>query len=364
MALVYTEDQTLLKDSAAGFFQEKSPITAFRALRDQADETGYAPALWSEMAEMGFTSLLLSEDEGGTGFGYTGAGIVTEEMAKTLTPSPFFASAIVGVEILKACSSDLLEDVATGAKIATLAVDETGHFNPAATRLKAVKQGDGWQLSGMKTFVPDGHVADHILVLADCGEGQLSLFHVAKGSPNLITDRTSMADSRNWAKLTFEGTPATLVAEDGIGILAPTLDKANCILAAELLGLSQAAFDMTTAYLKERKQFGKIIGTFQGLQHRASHLFSEIEVTRSMILTALQAIDAGADTVPILASAAKARACKTAELATNEAIQMHGGIGMTDEYDVGFFIKRARAVQNLYGGYSYHVDRFASLNGY
>ncbi|WND01716.1 acyl-CoA dehydrogenase family protein [Temperatibacter marinus] len=364
MALVYNEDQTLLKESAVGFFKERSPITAFRSLRDKRDETGYDSDLWSEMAEMGFTSLLLSEEEGGTGFGYVGAGIVAEAMATTLVSSPFTASCVLATEILKSTGSAILERVSSGEAIATVALDETGHYSPESVKTKAIADGDGYKLSGMKTFVPEGHTADHIIVLARTDDDRLSLYTVQKGAANLITDRTVMADSRNWAKLTFEGTPATLLSDDGLEKLIPAIDKVNIVLAAELLGLTQAAFDMTTAYLKERKQFGKIIGTFQGLQHRSAHLFAEIEVTRSIILAALQAADASAPNLSMLASAAKAKACKTAELATNEGIQMHGGIGMTDEYDIGFFIKRARAVSNLYGGQNYHTDRFATLSGY
>lgn len=366
MALVLNEDQKLLKESAVGFFAEKSPIAAFRGLRDKADPQGFETSLWGEMKDMGFTSLLLAEEDGGTGFGYVGAGIVVEAMATTLVPSPFISSSLVGVEILKTCKSEVLSSVASGEKMATLAVDETGHHNPTATKTNATQSGDGWILSGTKAFIPDGHVADYIIVLAKTGKGEndFGLFLVTKGANGLTTNRTHMADCRNWARMSFETTPATLLSDQGMTILRPVLDKANIILSAELLGLSCAAFDMTMGYLKERKQFGKIIGSFQSLQHRAAHLYAEIEVTRSAILHALQSADAGDPALPVLASIAKARASKTAELATNEAIQMHGGIGMTDEYDVGFFIKRARTIQNLYGGESFHTDRFATLNGY
>lgn len=362
MALVLTEDQNLLKQSAAGFFAEKSPITAFRTLRDNRDERGYDTNLWQEMTEMGFTALLLPESEGGTGFGYMGAGIVVEAMARTLVASPLVSSCFIALDILRTAGVDVAS-LATGANIASLAIDEGAHHNPAHCTTTATKSGDSWQLNGTKHYVPDGHIADQLIVSAQSENG-LSLYLINTNDAQI--DRTIMADHRNWATVTLDNTAATLLGEEGQGmaLLAPALDKANILLSAELLGLSQAAFDMTMGYLKERKQFGRIIGTFQGLQHRAAHLFSELEVTRSALLKALQAIDADAspEKLAVLASIAKARAAKTAELATNEAIQMHGGIGMTDEYDVGFFIKRARAVQNLYGGYNHHVDRYASLN--
>jgi len=378
MALILNEEQQLLKESADGFFAEKAPVNQLRALRDSADETGFSKELWSEMAEMGFAGLLVDEDNGGTDFGLVGAGIVAETMAKTLTASPFLASSVIGASVIKAAASDKqkqlwLPQIAAGEKIVTLAIDETAHHAPEQTALKATAGGGGYVLSGMKTFVCDGHVADTILVLArtsgEAGDRQgLSLFAVDKGAAGLIVDRTVMADSRNWAKITFEGVKLSadaLVGTEGAAFdaIEPALDKARIIIAAELLGISQQCLDQTVGYLQERKQFGVVIGTFQGLQHRAAHLFSEIEVTRSAILKAMQVVDAGGD-ARWFASLAKAKAAKTAELATNEAIQMHGGIGMTDEFDIGFYIKRARVLQALLGDYNYHADRFAACSSY
>jgi len=378
MALILNEEQQLLKESAEGFFAEKAPVNQLRALRDSADETGFSKELWSEMAEMGFAGLLVDEDNGGTDFGLVGAGIVAETMAKTLTASPFLASSVIGASIIGAAASDeqkqlWLPQIAAGEKIVTLAIDETAHHAPERTALKATTADGGYVLSGMKTFVCDGHVADTILVLArtsgEAGDRKgLSLFAVEKGAAGLIVDRTVMADSRNWTKITFEGVKVSvgaLVGTEGAAFdaIEPALDKARIIIAAELLGISQQCLDQTVGYLQERKQFGVVIGTFQGLQHRAAHLFSEIEVTRSAILKAMQVVDAGGD-ARWFASLAKAKAAKTAELATNEAIQMHGGIGMTDEFDIGFYIKRARVLQAFLGDYNFHADRFAACSSY
>ncbi len=378
MALVLNEEQQLLKESADGFFAEKAPISQLRELRDSRSEAGFSAELWSEMAEMGFAGLLVDEENGGTDFGVMGAGIVAEAMGKTLSASPYLASAVVSAAVLKGAASDaqkaeLLPAIAAGEKIVTLAIDESAHHRPENTVLKATADGDGYVLSGMKTFVCDGHVADAFLVVArTSGEkgdtSGLSLFLVEKGGAGLIVDRTIMADSRNWAKITFEGVrvsgDALVGPLDGAyDAIEPALDQARIIVAAELLGIAQECLDRTVEYLRERKQFGVVIGTFQGLQHRAAHLFSEIEVTRSAVLKAMQMADAGGD-VRWFASLAKAKACKTAELATNEAIQMHGGIGMTDEFDIGFFIKRARILQSLFGDFNYHADRFASCSSY
>jgi alkylation response protein AidB-like acyl-CoA dehydrogenase len=378
MALVLNEEQQLLKESAEGFLAEKAPVSQLRKLRDDADETGFSKELWTEMSEMGFAGLLVDEELGGTGFGYVGAGIVAEAMGKTLSASPFMASSVVAASIIKAAGSDaqkdeLLPAIAAGEIIVTLAVDETSRHAPEATALKAEKSGDGYKLSGMKTFVPEGHVADKIIVLArtsgEAGDTEgLSLFLVDRGASGLIVDRTVSADSRNWAKLTFEGVAVSASAlvgreDKGFGALDAALDGARIVVAAELLGIAQHCFDETVEYLKERKQFGVPIGSFQALQHRAAELYGEIEVTRSAVLKALQMADAGGN-VSWFASLAKAKASKTAELATNEAIQMHGGIGMTDEFDMGFYIKRARVLQHLYGDFNYHADRFARCSGY
>lgn len=378
MALVLNEEQQLLKESAEGFFAEKAPINQLRSLRDTGDETGFSRDLWQEMGEMGFAGLLVEEDNGGTGFGLVGAGIVAEAMGRSLSASPFLASSIVAASVIQAAGSDaqkaeLLPAIASGEIIATVAVDEGARHKPEGTALKATASDDGYSLSGLKTFVSDGHVADRVIVVArTSGEpgdpSGISLFVVDARSSGLIVDRTSMADSRNWAKLTFENVQVgadAILGDEGkaFAALDGALDRSRIVVAAELLGVAQEAFDRTVEYLRERKQFGVPIGSFQGLQHRAAHLFGELAVARSAVLKAMVSADEGKD-IALLASIAKAKASKTAELATNEAVQMHGGIGMTDEFDIGFFMKRARVLQQLFGDFNFHADRFATLNGY
>jgi alkylation response protein AidB-like acyl-CoA dehydrogenase len=378
MAMIYNEEQQLLKESAEGFFAEKAPVSQLRQVRDGGVEECFDKGLWAEMAEMGFAGILVSEDHGGADFGMVGAGIVAEQIGKNLTASPFQASSIAAASVIEAAGSDaqkaaLLPAIASGEALVTLAVDDNSVHAPEATGFKGAKEADGYKLSGMKTFVQEGAAATHYIVLVrtsgEAGERSgLSLLLVERGAAGLIVDRTAMADSRGWAKLTFEGVKVgadALVGEEGaaMDVLEPALDRARIVLAAELLGIAQHCLDATVTYLQERMQFGVLIGSFQGLQHRAAELFSEVEVTRSAVLKALQVADAGGDT-RWFASLAKAKASKTAELATNEAVQMHGGIGMTDEFDIGFYMKRARTVQALYGDFNYHADRFASCAGY
>lgn len=378
MALVLSEEQQLLKDTAVGFFADKAPVSQLRELRDTGSERGYSDALWSEMAEMGFAGLLIDEDQGGTGFGYVGAGIVAEAMGTTLVASPYHASAVAGASALSIAGNDvqkgLLESVATGEALITLAVDESGQHNPSRCAFTASKTDTGYELSGLKTFVQDLHVADKIIIAArtsgqrDDASG-ITLFLVDSGTGGMIVDRTVMADSRNWGKLTCEKVQVSADnvlgdVDAGFAVLDQILDRARIVIAAELLGIAQDCLNRTTTYLQERKQFGVLIGTFQGLQHRAAHLYGEVEMVRSAVLKALQAADANDPALAAYASIAKAKASSVAELATNEAIQMHGGIGMTDEFDLGFYMKRARTLQNLYGGYNFHTDRFATLSGY
>ena len=378
MAMILNEEQMLLKESADGFFAEKAPVSQLRQLRDDKDENCFNKALWQEMADMGFCGILVDENHGGANFGMVGAGVVAEAMGRNLSASPFHASAVAAATVLASAGSDqqkgsLLPAIAAGETIATLAIDETSGHSPEATTLKAIASDGGYKLSGMKTFVQEGGAADQLIVLArtsgEAGDREgLSLFLVDRRASGLIIDQTAMTDSRNWAKITFEGVQVDAEALLGVegsamDVLEPGLDKARIILAAELVGIAQECLDQTVIYLQERKQFGVLIGSFQGLQHRAAQLFSEIAVARSAVLKALQMAEQGGD-IRWFASLAKAKACKTAELATNEAIQMHGGIGMTDEFDIGFFIKRARTVQALYGDYNYHADRFATCSGY
>ncbi len=379
MALVLNEDQLMLKDAAAGFLAEKAPVAELRRLRDEGEESGYSQPLWAEMAEMGWPGIAIPEAYGGLGFGYAGLGIVLEQMGRNLSVSPLQSSILVGATAIARLGSDaqkeaLLPKLATGELTLALALQEGNHHAPHKTAMTATPDGDGWVLDGRKVLVFDGHSADTLLVVARIAgapgeDAGLSLFLVDAGADGVSAERVVMLDSRNSATVSFQqvrvGSDALLgVENEAYGPLQGVLDIANIGLSAELLGLSVEAFERTMDYLKERKQFGMPIGSFQGLQHRAAEMYAQLELARSIVLKALQAIDAEAEGLSSLASACKAKLCEVATLVTNEAIQMHGGIGMTDEFDIGFFIKRARVAQQAYGDYSYHLDRFARLNDY
>ena len=379
MALILTEEQQLLKDSARGFLSEKAPVGQLRKLRDTRDETGFSRELWTEMAAMGWAGVIVPEEFGGIGFGYVGAGILFEEMGRSLTASPMLSTAILGASLISRGGSEaqkeaLLPKIAAGETLVTLAVDEGPRHAPDHVALTAVPSGNGFRLDGSKTFVVDGHVADKIAVAArTSGEsGQsagISLFLVDRADPGVAVQRTTMVDSRNAAKIEFDGVQVpgdALIGEldGGFELLDGVLDVGRICLAAEMVGVARESFVRTVDYLKERHQFGVPIGSFQALQHRAAHLYAEIELARSVTLKALQALDACVDTASRLASVAKAKVGDTAKLATDEAVQMHGGIGMTDEFDIGFFMKRARVARELFGDPGFHADRFATLRDY
>ncbi len=378
MTLVLNEEQLMLRDAAAGFLGDRATVSHLRALRDSRDETGFDPAVWREMAEMGWAGIAIDEGHGGLGYGYTGLGVVLEQAGRHLSASPLESSVLAGATVIAEVASEAqktqwLPPIAAGERLVTLALQERRHHAPLQTAMQATRVDDHYLLNGSKCLVLDAHVADAFIVIARL-EGQradrhgLAAFLVETGSQGLQVERRSVVDSRNAGALVLRdvqvpaGHCLGAPGEAWTG-LERALDIINIGLAAELLGVATEAFERTVAYLQERRQFGRVIGSFQGLQHRAATLFAELELARSVVLDGLRAIDAGED-LAIRASAAKAKLCQVAELATNEGIQLHGGIGMTDEHEIGFFIKRARVLQHLYGDGHYHLDRFAALSGF
>ncbi len=379
MALVLNEEQGMLKESAKGFLQENAPVDALRSLRDERDEVGFSRDLWQQMTEMGWAGILVDEAHGGLEFGHVGMGQVMEENGRTLTASPLLSSAILSVSAIsiagsKGQKSALLPAIAEGKLLMTVAVDGGSRHRPLHTGVSAEVSATGFVLSGEKQFVIDGHVADKMVVSARTSgiEGDstgISLFVIDCDSSGLEIERVRMADSLNSSIVRFNDVHVSgenLLGDQGKGgeVLQRVLDIGNAHICAELVGICQEVLERTVAYMNERKQYGVLIGSYQSLQHRAAHLFSEIELAKSVLLKLLQSLDEGSDNVSLLASVAKAKVSEVATLATNEGVQLHGGIGMTDELDIGFFIKRARVAEQLLGDQRFHINRFAALSGY
>ncbi len=379
MALVLTEEQSLLRDSARGLISDKAPVSHLRQLRDSQDVTGFSRELWKTFAEMGFAGLLVAEEFGGSGLGSVEAGIVMEEIGRTLMPSPFLSTAVLAASALSrggsaAQKSEYLPKLSAGALLAALAVDEGAKHRSLQTNLQAVRSGNGFRLNGAKSFVVDGHTADLLIVAArtagSAGESAgLTLFLVTPKSKGIDVERTAMVDSHNAARIAFadvEVNADSVLGEvdQGFALLERVLNIGRGAVASEMVGLSEEVFGRTVAYLKERKQFGKAIGEFQALQHRAAQLYIEIEITRAAVLKAQQALDSDAAKAAAAVAVAKARAGVTATRAVQEGVQMHGGMGMTDQFDIGFFMKRARVCEELFGDANFHADQLARMRSY
>lgn len=379
MKLVLNEEQQFLKDTAKDFAEERTPITHFRNLRDTNDPAMWDKNIWEEMVNLGWSGILIPEEYGGSDFGVTGMSVVLQECGKTLTPSPLFATAVLGAYAIKEFGdneqkSKYLPLIASGKITTAVAVDESSHHNPANTELSAVTSDNGFVINGSKKLVVDGSSADVLIVLARTSGSKgelagLTLFIVDSKADGIIRSKLEMADSRNYANIEFNnvavGASSVLGSQEAGGeAIDHILDIGRIALSAEMLGNSEAAFSTTIDYLKERKQFGVLIGTFQALQHRAAEMFCEIELTKSSVMAAMQGADENSNQLQVLASLAKSIAGDTLHLISNEAIQMHGGIGVTDEYDLGFFLKRARVAEQIFGSVNFHKERYANLSGF
>ena len=372
MSLIISEEQKMLKDSAAELLKTKAPVSEMRKLRD-AKYTPYDIKLWEEIVNMGWTALTVPEIYNGLDFGFVGLGQILEEIGKNLSKSPLISSILLGASALRLSDNEplkrkLFPGIMGGTTQLAFAFQEGKYHQTTSFSTKAVLQGENYLINGSKKIVIDGSTANQLVVVCKLNQG-IGFFIV---DPNLTGIRISkkiLMDSGTYADISFKNVKVSAVNKLNIKLEGSLfLDKLMAIayvgISAELLGICKQAFDLTIKYLKERRQFGVIIGTYQALQHRAVILFSEIELCKSIVLKALKSIDNNDSNTLRYAHLAKAKLCKTVKLVTNEAIQLHGGIGVTDDADIGFYLKRARVAQQLFGDYNYHLDKLAKLKGY
>jgi acyl-CoA dehydrogenase len=380
MDLAFSEDQELIAKTAGDFVKQKSPIARVRELRDTNDPVGFSRALWREMAELGWVGIAFPESVGGAGLGFAELALVMEELGRTLAPEPFLSTVLLAGQALllsgdSAKASAWLPRVCKGEVVLALAQQEAkSRYDLAAVETRAEKAGAGWRIAGEKIHVLDGHVADAFVVVARTAGGPraaagITLFLVPKGAAGLTITRQSRVDGRNAALLRLDavavGADAVVGRVDaGHETLAAAVDRATVGLCAEMLGGMQQAFAMTLDHLKSRIQFGVPIGSFQALKHRAANVFIEIELAKSAVMAAARAVDGADPGLAKLVSLAKARCSDAYVLTANEGVQMFGGVGMTDEYDIGFYLKRARAAELTFGDAAFHRARWASLAGY
>ena len=379
MKLVLNEEQQMLSNSAKDFAANRTPVNHFRSLRDNNDPLNWDKDVWKEMVDLGWSGILIPEEFGGSDFGLAGISVIMQEVGKTLTPSPLFATAVMGASAINTFGTqeqkaEYLPKIAAGKITTAIAIDEESHHAPFNSIAQAELVGDEWVLNGKKKFVVDGASADILIVLARTSgvkgdKAGLTLFIVDANHTGVEIIKTDMADCRNYANIVLDNVTISKDAllgdqESGGEAIDKILDEGRIALSAEMLGNSEAAFEMTLNYLKERKQFGVLIGTFQALQHRAAEMFCEIELTKSAVMAAMQGADENNNDLQRMASLAKSIAGETLYLVSNESVQMHGGIGVTDEYDIGFYMKRARVAEVIFGGANFHQERYANLSNF
>ncbi len=385
MDLVLSEEQELLARTAREFVAGRSSLKRIRRLRDAADPDGFSRELWREMGALGWLGIVIPEDHGGAGLGYMDLMPVMEELGRGLMPEPMLSTVLLGGNTILLAGSDAqkrehLPAVAAGERLLALAYQEPrSRYDAHHVETKATKAGSGFVLAGEKSQVLDGHVADWLIVSARTSGAAsaasdangITLFLVRPDTPGVTIERQQRIDDRNTAivrldDVRVDGASILGTVDGGGRILDAVLDRATIALSAEMLGSMLAAFEMTNDYLKTRTQFGAAIGSFQALKHRAAKMYIEIELARSAVMGAHRALDEGRDDAAIarFASLAKARTSDAFVLVGNEGVQMHGGIGMTDEHDMGFFIKRARVTEMTFGDAAWHRDRIASIDGY
>lgn len=372
MGLVLTEDQQMLKQAAKDFFADNASVDTFREMRDRGDT--HNAELWQQMSELGWPAVAVPEAHGGLEFGLTGLGLIVVESGRNLTVSPLVATSAVGAAAIaqgqsEAAKKSLLPGIAAGETLVAFAVDELNHHDPNYTEAKAVSQGDGYVLDGKKVFVAEGSYADHFVVVARDDDGQFVVLLVDATADGVEREQVRLMDNRDYANVAFSSVRVSADAvlasgEQGESLVRTLVDIGTVLSACELYGIAQQLFEITVQYLADRKQFGRPIGSFQALQHRAAHAFVQLQLLKSVVLDALDAAESQRKDFAMAASHVKALANDTADLITNEAVQMHGGIGLTDELDVGLYFKRARTLRNAYGLSSYHRRRFARLSGY
>lgn len=374
MALIINEEQQMLKTSTKEFLDLKSPLSSLRDLRDNSYKT-YDKELWMEMVEMGWTALTIPEKYNGLNFGYVGLGQLLEEMGRKLTLSPIVSTVLLSSTLISLSKNEILkaklfQEIMNGSKLVSVAHEEGVHHNPNMLNSLLSKKGERYVLNGNKNFVIDGSLSDYLIVSSKDESGSNTMLVLVDSKSDGISFNNKVhMDSRTYSDISFNNVKveeSSLLSQgnDGNSILEKTFDIARVGLAAEMLGSIQEAFEMTMSYLKEREQFGVKIGSFQALQHRSAIMFGEIELCKSIVLKSLQAIDSDDSNLPKLASLAKAKLGMTFKLVSNEAVQMHGGIGVTDDADIGFFLKRARVIQRTLGDSNYHLDRLAKMNNY
>ena len=370
MNFAFSEEQEELRKVVKDFLNAKSSEASVRELMET--ESGYDPAVWSQMGDqMGLQGLIIPEEFGGSGYSYVELIVVLEEMGRRLLCAPYFSTVVLAANTLihsgdDAAKKDFLPGIASGETIATLAFTEpSGKWDEAGITMEATKAGDGYTLSGSKSFVLDGHTANLVLVAARTN-GAVSLFAVQGDASGLTrTPLSTMDQTRKQAKLDFADTPARLIGAEGQGwdVLSRVLDLAAVGLAAEQVGGAQECLEMAVQYAKDRVQFGRPIGSFQAIKHKCADMLLEVESAKSAAYYAGWCASELNEELPSVASLAKSYCSEAYFHTTAENIQIHGGIGFTWEHPAHLYFKRAKSSELLFGDPTYHRELLAQRIG-
>lgn len=374
----FTEDQEALRDATRKFLDNECPTTFVRKM--MADDTAHATELWKKIAQLGWLGILVPEDFGGSGGSFLDLVVILEETGKSLLPGPFFATALLGTTAIlaggsAAQKSTILPKVAEGKQVLTLALAEkSGRYDAAGVTLAAKAKGSDFVLSGEKLFVPDAHVADHIIVAARTGRGSnledgVTLFLIDAKSPGVSISQLKTVDmTRRQCHVALQDVAVAgsqVVGEVGKGwpVLRRVLDQAMAGLCAEMVGTGQKALDLAVNYAKERVQFGKPIGSFQAVKHKCVDMMVQVENARSLTYYAAWTVDENVPEAHQAVPMAKAYCSDMCKTVTSEAIQVHGGIGFTWEHDMHLFYRRGLASEAAFGSAPVHREVVAqSLN--
>lgn len=367
MSLVQSDEVKALGDMALRFMRDADPAKRLRTARDTNDGAAAARGLWEGFCELGLPGVAIGAEDGGSGLDARASVQVSEMMGRTLAAGPFLASAVMAATAIENSTNDglrteLLGQIAEG-RIFALAAEEAERHDPEALGLTAAPVDGGFVLNGTKLAVISGTIAERLIVVARGAQtGEFALFVVDAESVGVRVQPSTPLDSLPLASIQFSDVfapKANLLSEgaQARAALERAYDLGRLHLAAEMLGAADEAFERTVAYLKTRVQFGRPIGSFQALQHRAAKAFGALEMARSVLAKA------AAEQTPLLISLAKAEIGDTAKLVTIEAVQLHGGIGVTDEFDLGFYVKRVRVAAQMLGDANFHTERYARLSG-
>jgi alkylation response protein AidB-like acyl-CoA dehydrogenase len=361
-----SDDQRMLVDAAVGFTRKQSPVTRMRKLRD--DPTGWSRDVWRQLGDLGWIGLTFPEAVGGIGGTFVDLALVLEQLGTTLVPEPLVSSVVAGTAIVRggddAQQQRWLPSMIAGQSTLALAWAEAdGRYDPEQVATRAERTAGGYRLTGHKRFVLDGHAAAALVVSAQSDDG-LALFVVEPGEPGVRVRPVRTMDGRHAALVDLDGAEVAAdrrLARAGLPALVHALDVGAAAACAEGVGIMRAVLAMTTDYLRTREQFGVKIGSFQVLQHRAVDMFIETELAYSASLAAAIRIDDPDDAERRAAvSAAKVQLAESGRYVTQQAIQLHGGIGITDEHDVGLYFKRMTVLNAVFGDAEHHVTRFGA----